>query len=279
MSDLTEKKIGFIGAGRMAEAIFSGLLKNGGISAQNLVLTDIAAERLDEMAEKYSVPTVQSAAGDHSPPQELLSCDVILLAVKPQSAKALLSEAGGRFTSDHLVVSIMGGVTLAFLQEYIPHAAVIRVMPNAPMLVGEGVAGVTPGSKATEEDAETVLTLFRTVGTAYLCPENLMDALTSVSGCGPAYAYIFIEAMADCGVEMGLPRDMAYRLAAQTLVGAGRMALETGRHPGQLKDDVCSPGGSTIAGVHILEKNSFRGTVMEAVEAGKLRMEEIGRLE
>ncbi|MDR1205115.1 MAG: pyrroline-5-carboxylate reductase [Peptococcaceae bacterium] len=277
MSKLTEKKIGFIGAGRMAEAIFSGLLKSGEISAKNLVLTDIAAERLNEMAEKYSVPAVQSAADGQSLPRELLDCDIVLLAIKPQGANALLSAAGKQFAAGQLVVSIMGGITLAFLQERIPRAAVIRVMPNAPMLAGEGVAGVALGEKATEENGETALALFRAVGAAYLCPEHLIDALTGISGCGPAYAYIFMEAMADCGVELGLPRDMAYRLAAQTLVGAGRMALETGRHPGQLKDDVCSPGGSTIAGVHVLEQNGFRGIVMDAVEAGTRRMEEIGR--
>lgn len=277
MSILSGKKIGFIGAGRMAEAIFNGLLKSGKVSPKDLTVADIAGERLDELAAKYSVSVIKNAADGNAPLRGLLSCRVIVLAVKPQGANALLTEIGGWFTGDHLVVSIMGGITLGFLQNRIPGAAVIRVMPNLPILVGEGAAGVALGERASEDDGEVALAMFRAAGIAYLCPEHLLDPLTGVSGCGPAYAFLFIEAMADCGVEMGLPRDLAYRLAAQTLVGAGRMVLETGRHPGQLKDDVCSPGGSTIAGVHSLEQNGFRGIVMDAVEAAKLRMEEIGR--
>jgi pyrroline-5-carboxylate reductase len=182
MSELIGKKIGFIGAGRMAEAIFSGLLNRGKIDPWDLILADVSAERLDEMEKKYSVFTVKNGGDDNTPLRALLSCRVIVLAIKPQGADALLSQIGGWFTGEHLLISIMGGITLSFLQERIPGAAVIRVMPNAPMLVGAGAAGVALGEKASAEDGETAMALFQAVGHAYLCPERCIDPLTGVSG-------------------------------------------------------------------------------------------------
>ena len=206
----------------------------------------------------------------------LSEAEVVVFSVTPQMADRVLSQVAPMLEKGkHTVISIMGGVELKFLEKYIPDVAVVRVMPNTPALVHEGAAGIALGTNASEEDGGIALDIFNSVGIAYLLPESLIDPLTSVSGCGPAYAYLFIEALADGGVEMGLSRDMALKLAAQTLVGSGRMVLETGSHPGVLKDNVCSPGGATIAGVRTLEEKGLRGTVIDAVIAGVTRMKEV----
>ena len=171
----------------------------------------------------------------------------------------------------------MGGITLGFLQEYFPGNPVLRVMPNTPMLVRKGIAGIAANEKATKEHTDLGQEMFNLVGISYLLPESLIDPLTSVSGCSPAFAYLFIEAMADGGVEKGLPRSMAIQLAAQALAGSAEMVLQTGKHPAELKDSVCSPGGSTIVGVHTLERGNFRATVMNAITESCDKMIEVGR--
>ena len=214
MSELENKKIGFIGGGRMVEAIFSGMLASGLIKKENVYVADISDSRLDFLVETYGIQAVRKAP-------------------------------------------------------------VIRIMPNTPMLVQEGAAGVALGKNASEKDGRIALEIFNSVGNAYLLPESLIDPLTSVSGCGPAYAAMFIQSLADGGVEMGLPREMAVELAAKTLIGTGKMVLEKGLHPEILKDNVCTPGGGTIAGVRALEAGGFRGIVMDAVEGGMKRMIEV----
>ena len=274
-NSISEKTFSFIGAGRMAEAIFSGLIKSGMVSADSITIADVSEKRVLEMKNKYGL---RPAASDTSASLEKAAkSDIIILAVKPQNARDVLSGVKAYLKAGHIVISIMGGVPLRLIESYITEASVIRVMPNAPMLVGEGAAGIALGSRAGSDEGELVMQIFDCVGTACLCPEYLIDPITSVSGCGPAFAYMFIEALADGGVEMGLTRELAYKLAAQTLIGAGQMVLQTGEHPGKLKDDVCSPGGSTIAGVHALENGGFRGTVMNAVAQAKKRMEDVGK--
>ena len=268
------QKTVFIGGGRMGEAIFSGLLSNGILKAEDLTVLDVYEPRRKELADKYGL-----RAWDNTPEnlqKALADAQVLVFAITPQMADSVLRQVAPLLNKDqHTVISIIGGVTLDYLESYIAEAPVVRVMPNTPAQVHAGAAGVALGKNATQASGQIALDIFNAVGIAYLLPESLIDPLTSVSGCGPAYAYLFIEAMADGGVEMGLSRDMALKLAAQTLIGAGKMVMETGEHPGALKDNVCSPGGATIAGVHALEQQGFRGAVADAVVAGVTRMREV----
>ncbi|KPU45459.1 pyrroline-5-carboxylate reductase [Oxobacter pfennigii] len=271
------KKIGFIGGGQMGEAIIKGLISAGLFMGDDIYVNVATDKRIQYMTEKYGVKVIKVTEGKG---YDIIvdECDIIVLAVKPQVLKGVLEAIKDLpLREEHLIISIVGGVKTSAIEKYADKTPVIRVMPNTPMLVNAGASGIALGSRAKEKDGELALTIFKALGIAYLVPEHLIDPLTSVSGCGPAYAYLMIEAMTDGGVEMGLTRDMATTLAAQTLMGAAKMVLETKEHPGKLKDNVCSPGGSTIAGVHALERGGFRGIVMNAVEAGKIRMEEVGK--
>ncbi|MDD3430036.1 MAG: pyrroline-5-carboxylate reductase [Oscillospiraceae bacterium] len=274
---LKEKKLGFIGGGQMCEAIFSGAVNSGAVSAGNIAITDTTQSRLDYLKEKYSVNVCLNHADGSGAKAVIEASDIIVLSVKPQFAREVLTSVKASFTAHKLVISIMGGVTLAFLQEFMPHTPVVRVMPNTPMMVRKGAAGIALGENAAVYHGELVQELFNSVGISFILPEKLIDPLTALSGCGPAFAYMFIEALADGGVEYGLPRALALQLAAQTLAGSAEMVLQTKQHPGELKDKVCSPGGGTIAGVHSLEKDAFRGSVINAVEASCQRMIEVGK--
>lgn len=271
------KKIGFIGAGQMGGAIISGLLKAGMVEPQDIYAMDIDENRLEYLKKNFQI---DNSSSDKKTGYDYLvkNCDIVLLAVKPQVLKEVLEYVTvSPWREGQLVISIVGGAKTVSIEKYLPKVPVVRVIPNTPMLVNIGASGVSLGSNATAADGEITLQIFRALGIAYLVPEKLIDPITSVSGTGPAYVYMFIEAMADGGVEMGLTREMAQSLAAQTVMGAAKMVLETGEHPGRLKDNVCSPGGATIAGVRALEQGGFRGIIMDAVEAGKVRMEEVGK--
>ena len=274
---LSDKKIGFIGGGQMGEAIFSGIVASGEVKAADVHVTDISAGRVQQLHDKYGVTTHLNDDANTGALEIVKTADIVVFAVKPQFARPVLSGVSGAFRPQQLVVSIMGGITLDFLAEYFPNNPVLRVMPNTPMLVRKGVAGIAANQLAQGEYAQLGVEMFNLVGRSYLLPENLIDPLTSVSGCSPAFAYLFIEAMADGGVEKGLPRDMAIQLAAQALAGSAEMVLQTGKHPAQLKDSVCSPAGSTIVGVHVLERGGFRGTVMNAVTESCDKMIEVGK--
>lgn len=270
-------KIGVIGGGQMCEAIFSGVTKNGAVSPSQITVTDLNGERLAYLQENYGFATLPNNPGNGGALLLAEQSDLLVLAVKPQFARPILSALQGKSRRDQLVLSIMGGVTIAAIEPFFPENPVIRVMPNTPMLVGKGAAGLAAGTRAMPEHLRLAKELFAQVGRTYLLPENLIDPLTGVSGCGPAFVYMMIEALADGGVAQGLPRAAALELAAQTVAGAAEMVLQTGAHPGALKDSVCSPGGSTIAGVHSLERDSFRGAVMNAVEASCQKMAEVGK--
>lgn len=278
MSELENKKIGFIGGGRMVEAIFSGMLASGLIKKENVYVADISDSRLDFLVETYGIQAVRKTENcENQGNLDVVDlADVVVIGTIPQVADKILTDVAPKMDEKMpVVLSIMGGITLDFLQRYIRKAPVIRIMPNTPMLVQEGAAGVALGKNASEKDGRIALEIFNSVGNAYLLPESLIDPLTSVSGCGPAYAAMFIQSLADGGVEMGLPREMAVELAAKTLIGTGKMVLEKGLHPEILKDNVCTPGGGTIAGVRALEAGGFRGIVMDAVEGGMKRMIEV----
>lgn len=274
MSNLQGKKTVFIGGGRMGEAIFGGLIVSGAMSANDLTILDVSEAKLEYLAERYGVNTAINNPDNLK--EAIEACEIVVLAITPQFAEPVLKAVAPLLVNGkHTVISILGGVELKTLEAYMPGIPVIRVMPNTPAAVQAGAAGIAVGSCASDADATIALDIFNSVGRGYLLPEDLIDPLTGISGCGPAYVYLFIEAMADGGVELGLPRDLAIKLAAQTLIGAGKMVLETGEHPGALKDNVCSPGGSTIVGVHTLEQQGFRGTVIDAVTAAVARMKKV----
>lgn len=278
MSKLENKKIGFIGGGKMVEAIFSGMLASRLIKKENVYIADISDSRLDFLVEAYGIQAVRKTGScENQGNLDVVDlADVVIIGTLPQAADKILADVAPKMDEKiPVVLSIMGGITLDFLQRYIKKAPVIRIMPNTPMLVREGAVGVALGKNATKEDGDIALEIFNSVGNAYLLPESLIDPLTSVSGCGPAYAAMFIQTLADGGVEMGLSRKMAVELAAKTLIGTAKMVLETGVHPEILKDNVCTPGGGTIAGVRALEASGFRGIVMDAVESGMRRMIEV----
>jgi pyrroline-5-carboxylate reductase len=261
-------KLGFIGAGAMGGAIIRGLAA-GAAAREDLIYYDPdprQRKRMDELG-------VQ-AARDQA---EVMQARVVVLAVKPQVMPAVLESLRAQAGPGHLFISIAAGITLKTLESALPQARVSRTMPNPPTLVGAGMAALAPGSRATPDDVDLALELFAAVGRAVVVEECLLDAVTGLSGSGPAYVAVFIEALTDGGVKMGLPRHLALLLAAQTVIGAARLCLEEEMHPGVLKDLVTSPGGTTITGLHVLEDGRFRGLVMSAVEAATLRARELGK--
>jgi len=276
MSYLQGKKFGFVGGGQMAAAIFGGLLSSGAVAADAIHVTDVSPQRLQTVADAFGVHTVANDADTNGGAVTLAqTCDVVFLAVKPQYLRPVLETVSPHFRSDSLVISIVGGCTLATLESFIK-TPVIRTIPNTPMMVQEGVVGISRGQHCTDRHVALAKEVFDLMGSTYILPESLIEPLNSISGCGVAYAYIFIEALADGAVAMGLPRDMALQVASQMVTGSAKM-VQQGEHPGRLKDNVCSPGGATIAGVRALEMGGFRGTVMDAVQAGMKRMIEVGK--
>jgi pyrroline-5-carboxylate reductase len=267
---ISETRVGFIGAGRMATALAQGMLAADVIASDRLCASDVSPEARNG----FTVAT--GAAVWESNRQVIDTARMIVLAVKPQMLPAVLEEIAPVLTPEHMVISIVAGVTLERLESALPQRRLVRVMPNTPCLVGAGAAGFSAGRFATDADRELVREMFTTVGLAVDLPEHLLDAVTGLSGSGPAYAFEMIEALSDGGVLMGLPRSTATLLAAQTLCGAAKMVLETGEHPAQLKDAVTSPGGTTIAGLHELERGGLRGVLMDAVRAATERSQELG---
>ena len=267
------KKIAFLGSGNMAEAIVKGLLAAGTATAAEIVCAEPRAERREELRARHGVGVTGSNL------EAVRQAQVIVLSVKPQVMDALLDELAPAVDPSKLVISIAAGVPIATIAGRLGAGArIIRTMPNTPAIVGEGATALARGPHATEADLSQAVALFEAVGTAVVVDENLLDAVTGVSGSGPAFVFLAVEALADGGVKMGLPRPIALTLAAQTVAGAGRLVLETGEHPGKLKDQVTSPAGTTIAGVHALEAAGFRGALIAAVEAATRRARELGQL-
>lgn len=258
-----EKKIGFIGLGNMATAIIGGLLAKKMVEPSNVVGYDKNAVALGNAREKYKITTDinEAAVAEAS--------DVLFLAVKPNVLPEVLPRIGSVVKKDALIISIAAGKTLAFLEEQLGRGdcKIIRCMPNTPALVLEGCTGVCANGNVTEEEKKLVLELLGAFGRASEVPEKLMDVVVGISGSSPAYVFLFIEAMADAAVAAGMPRAQAYEFSAQAVLGSAKLLLETGKHPGELKDMVCSPGGTTIQAVKVLEEMGFRAAVMDAVEA------------
>ena len=267
--------VGFCGAGQMATALAVGWARAGLLDAPRSRAADPYSDVRARFEAAAGVPAVATNVAVAA------ACDVLILAVKPQVLPAVLAELRPVIEPRHLVISIAAGITLDALAEGLGgFARLVRVMPNTPCLVGASASGfATRNPNAGHADAALVAKLFSAVGKAYQLPEHLLDAVTGLSGSGPAFVYLFIEALADGGVKCGLPREVAQALAAQTVLGAAQMVLQTGQHPGALKDAVASPGGTTIAGIHALERAGFRAAAMDAVEAAAKRAQEFGKKE
>jgi pyrroline-5-carboxylate reductase len=264
--------IAFIGAGNMAEALVKGLLRAGVAAPQEILCTDRRAERGPELAQKYGVRFTQANLA------AVKEAGIIVLSVKPQVMEKVLAEIGPALDASKLVISIAAGIPIVAIERKVGHGVrVIRTMPNTPALVGAGATALSPGEHATEADLTQAKALFDAIGITVVVDEPLLDAVTGLSGSGPAYIFLIIEALADGGVKCGLARAQAQELAAQTVFGSAKLLLETGEHPGRLKDQVTSPGGTAIAGLHTLEAGGLRTTLMNAVESATNRSRELGK--
>lgn len=264
-------RVACIGVGAMGEALIAGMLRAGMLSADDVFVADADEQRLRHVADKHGV----NAGANAEVSQQ---AEIIIIAVKPQFVPAVLQQIAPIVKPAALVISIAAGLPLAVLEQQLPAgSAVIRAMPNTPALVGAGATALAGGAHVSAHQLDVARRLFAAVGTSTVVSESMLDAVTGLSGSGPAYGYLFIEALADGGVQAGLPRDVAMQLAAQTVLGAAQMVLQTGLHPGVLKDMVTSPAGTTIAGVATLEDNGFRAACLRAVEAAAERSRELGQ--
>jgi pyrroline-5-carboxylate reductase len=265
-------RIGVIGAGKIGGAIARGIIRAGLAGKSQVMASDISAELRGAMVDELGI----QATADNGVLCDF--ADVVILAVKPQILDSVVRELAKRLGSSKLLVSVAAGVPLSRIEANLePGARVVRVMPNIPCIVGAGAAGYAAGAHATADDLEQVDSILKSFGVAMAVEERYLDAVTGLSGSGPAFVFLFMEALADGGVQAGLAREVALKLALQTVYGAARMALESPKHLGALKDEVASPGGTTIAGIYALEQRGFRGAVMDAVVSATKRSQELGR--
>lgn len=253
-------EIGFIGCGNMGSAMLAGIVAHGVVPPERIVVSARTQATLDAVGARFGVRTTLDNT-------QACQASVVFLAVKPQMYDAVIDEIAPFLSDECVLVSIAPGKTLAWLAERSGARKVVRLMPNTPAAVGEGMTAVVPGELCSQDDLDKICAIVDSFGASEVIPEHLMDAASAAAGCSPAFVYMFIEAMADAAVLEGMPRDQAYRFAAQAVAGSARMVLESGMHPGALKDAVCSPGGTTIEGVRALENRGMRAAVMEALAA------------
>lgn len=266
-----ERRIGFIGAGMMAEALIAGVLNAGVATADRVIASDVSAPRRREVERRFGIRTTERNA------EVVDFADVLVLAVKPQHAAAVLDEIGPALSADKIVVSIMAGVATGTIEAALaPGVPVVRVMPNLPCVVGEGAAAIALGRYASQDAADQAARILRATGRAVFVDESLMDAVTGLSGSGPAYVFTVIESLADGGVAEGLSRQAALELAAQTVLGAAKLVLESGEHPAVLRDRVTSPAGTTAEGMEALEAGGVRSAFRQAVRRAARRSKALG---
>jgi pyrroline-5-carboxylate reductase len=266
------QRLGFLGSGNMAEALIRGIIAKDLWPKEHLIASDVSTQRLSRLSEELGIAT----AVDNR--RLVTASDMIIVATKPAQVPEVLSEISDVITVDKLIISIAAGVTLATVQSRLKkNIPVIRVMPNTPALVLAGMSCLSAGAYAGEDHLAEAMKVFSGVGEALVLDEAHLDAVTALSGSGPAYLFLVIEALSDAGVRVGLPRKIAEKLSVQTVLGAAKMVLETGRHPGELKDMVASPAGTTIEGLAVLEENGVRGAFIEAVDAAYRRAKELGK--
>jgi pyrroline-5-carboxylate reductase len=264
------KKIAIIGGGKMGSIIARALLEQKFFPKRDITVTDIDSARLD-----YIRSTMRLQVSNDNK-KTAKNANIIIIAVKPQNMAAALNEFGSAIDASKVVISIAAGITTSFIEASLPKGArVLRVMPNTPALVGAGAAAVSKGKFATAADVKLTRTIFDAVGISFEVDEKMMDAVTGLSGSGPAYFFLIIEALIEAGVKMGIPHDLAAKLSAQTMLGAARLCLQSDKQPAQLKEMVTSPGGTTAAGLKVLEAGRIRETVISAVEAATKRSKEL----
>ena len=255
-------KLGFIGTGNMAGAIMGGIIKEGIFSAEEIIGSDVFEPGREKARTLYGI----NVTADNKEVVE--KSEVVVLSVKPQFYASAIEEIKDTVRDDQIIITIAPGKTLAWLEEQFgKKVKIVRTMPNTPAMVGEGMTAACPNEYVTEEELKYTVSILSAFGKVEIVPERLMDVVVSTSGSSPAYVFMFIEAMADAAVADGMPRAHAYKFAAQAVYGSAKMLLETGKHPGELKDMVCSPAGTTIEAVRVLEKNGFRSAVIEAMKA------------
>jgi pyrroline-5-carboxylate reductase len=268
---MKSRRIGMLGAGNMAGALIRGLLASKSVTADQIVASDVRADHLKELEAKYGIKTFSDNR------KLAAESNLVVLAVKPQVVDRVLDQMADAFSPGTLLVSIAAGVPIKSLEARLPeHVHVVRAMPNTAAIALAGATGIAPGARATQEDITDTQAMFDAIGRSVVLDESLIDAVTGLSGSGPAYIMVIIEALADGGVKVGLHRDTALLLAAQTVYGSAKLLLETGEHPGRLKDMVTSPGGTAIAGLHTLESGGIRRTLIDAVDTATKRAIELG---
>lgn len=271
---LDGKVVGIIGTGNMGEVLIRGLIQSGKVKKKDIIASDASQDRLNHISKTYGIRVTGSNV-------ELVeNASIVIIAVKPQNIDDLLEELSHSSHEGHLFISIAAGITTEKLAAKMHHkSGIIRVMPNAPASVLAGIAALYPGRNISAADLQRAVSIFECVGRAVVIRnEALMDVVTGLSGSGPAFVFLMIESLSDAGVQLGISRKESSLLAAQTVYGAAKMLIETGRHPSELKDIVATPGGTTFAGLKMLEKGNFRSTVMDAVEAATARSRELGAL-
>ena len=268
-------KLGFIGGGRMGEALIQGILKSGLVAAADILVSDPVSDRRKYLTDTYGVKTYDSIEDKFI----WSDCSTVILAVKPQIMKDVLQEAKNRINDSHLLISIAAGIQSSFIDANLTgfNCRIIRVMPNTPAFVLEAASALAQGPRATRDDMDTAVTIFNSIGKSIILNENYFDAVTGLSGSGPAYVFTFIEALIDAGLKVGLNRPDAELLVMQTILGSVKLAMSSKEHPAQLRAMVTSPGGTTIAGLHELEAAGFNGIIMDAVEAATERSKELGK--
>lgn len=255
-------KVGFIGAGNMASAMIGGILNSKLLSPSNIIASAKTDKTLDSIKEKYEINTTKDSVS------LVKECDIVVVAVKPYVYEEVLNEIKYYIGNEKIIVTIAAGVTIKSVEDIIGNdKKIIRTMPNTPALVNCGMSSLSPNKNICEQDINAVKTIFDSFGKSQIVEESLIDVVIGASGSSPAYAFMFIEAMADCAVSYGMKREMAYEFCAQSLMGAAKMVLETKKHPGELKDMVCSPGGTTIEAVKTLENEGMRSAVIKGMTA------------
>lgn len=270
---LKNQTIAVIGAGHMAGALIGGMVKSKLVPGKRIVAARRGQEALAELQKKWGVRTTTDNK------KAVAGADIVMLAVKPQMAKKVMEELAGHITKDQLVISVMAGITTAAISKALRvDGAVVRAMPNTPCLVDAGATAIAAGARAGERELKLAEAVFAAVGLVVTLPETALDAVTGLSGSGPVYIYMVIEAMIDGGVKMGIPRAVAAKLAAQTVFGAAKLVIETGKHPAVLKDEVTTPGGTAITAIHVLESKGLRSVLIDGVEAATKRSQELSRL-
>ena len=262
MTRRRKMKIGFIGGGNMAGAIIGGMVEKKVYEGSQIAASGKDMMSLENLNRKYGIEITD----DNKVIMD--DCDVIFLSVKPQVLPEVIAQIAPWVKEGQLFVSIAAGKTIAWIEQgFKKEIKLVRVMPNTPALVGEGCSGFCANKNVVEEELQIVKQILDCCGTSYQVPEHLMDVVGAASGSGPAFVFMFMEAMADAAVAGGMPRDLAYKIVAQTVLGSGKLMLESGKHPGMLKDMVCSPGGTTICGVKVLEEQGMRGAIMNALDS------------